>query len=282
MKFLSFIFIALLPTVVFAQLRPIASSVELHLGSASVRNTYLAPLLYQGSDLSIGYERARDWRTNPWASLQTLIGQFTMGEDKGAHSENWSGRIRYRYAAHYNWELPYDDLKLGVGPYAGTEVGFDYNLKMASGNNPATARAVANAGISMLASYEYQLPRLRDHHGVLNLLIQAPLLGYALMPEYGASYYESFLLNNAGNKHHFTSLHNQQDLDVKLTTDFNLSKNAAAGALRLGVGYHIETMAINGIHTRFSSFEAIVGWTFRSVPYSNITKSVRACEIIEL
>ena len=282
MKFFSFIFIALLPVIVHAQMRPIASSVELHLGTASVRNTYLAPLLYKGSDMSIGYERARDWRFTPWSSLQTLVGQFTMGEDKGAHSENWSGRLRYRYAAHYNWELAYDDLKLGVGPYAGTEVGFDYNLKMASANNPATARFVANTGISALATYEYSVPRFRDHHGVLNLSVQAPLLGYALMPEYGASYYESFLLNNTSNQHHFTSLHNLQDLDVKLTTDFNLSKNAAAGALRLGVGYHIETMAINDIHTRMSSFEAIVGWTFRSIPYSNITKSVRACEIIEL
>ncbi len=279
MKFLSFIIIALLPALAHAQFRPIASSVELHLGTASVRNTYLAPLLYEGQDLSIGYERARDWRTAPWSSLQTLVGQFTMGEDKGAHSESWSGRLRYRYAAHYNCVLAFnDDIKFGVGPYAGTEVGFDYNLKMASGNNPATARLVANAGFSALTTYKYSM---RDHHGVLNLLVQAPLLGYALMPEYGASYYESFLLSNTSNQHHFTSLHNLQDLDVRLTTDFNLSRNSAAGALRLGVGYHIETMAINGIHTRFSSIEAIMGWTFRSIPYSNISKTVRACEIIE-
>lgn len=252
--------------LLFAQeevaLRPITSSLEVHLGSASVRNTYLAPLLYTGQDLGLSYERSRRWKDPDWMSLQSLSGQFTMGEDKGSHSESWSGRLRYRYAAHYGWDLFF--LTLMAGPYVGTEVGFDYNLKMAGGNNPATARLAVNAGISLMAATHY---RLFGRMSQANLLLQAPLLGYALMPEYGASYYESFYLNNVEHMHHFTSLHNQQDLDLRLTTDVPLLPTRG-GDLRLGVAYHIETMKINQTTTRLSSIEAIVGWTFQSLPYN--------------
>lgn len=249
-------------TLLRFEMRPITSSLELHLGSASVRNTYLAPLLYTGQDLGLTYERARRWKQLNWMSLQSVTGQFAMGEDKGAHSENWSGRLRYRYAAHYNWDLFF--FTLMAGPYVGTEVGFDYNLKMASGNNPATARLALNTGLSLMAATHY---RLFGRMSKASLLMQAPLLGYAMMPEYGASYYESFYLNNVEHMHHFTSLHNQQDLDVRLTTDIPLLPNRG-GEVRVGLAYHIETMKINQINTRLSSIEAVVGWTFQSLPFN--------------
>lgn len=244
--------------------RPVMSSIEVRLGSASVRNTYLAPLLYSGPDLGMAYERARRWK-NPddWMSLQSLSGQFTMGEDKGSHSESMSARIRYRYAAHYRWDLFY--FMLMVGPYVGTDVGFDYNLKIAASNNPATAHVTINTGLSLMGTTHY---RLFGRTSAASLLLQAPLLGYALMPEYGASYYESFYLHSDRNMHHFTSLHNQQDLDVRLVTDIPLLAKRGGDA-RLGVAYHIETMKINQVTTRLSSFEFIVGWTFQSVPYNS-------------
>lgn len=246
--------------------RPVSSSLEFHGGSASVRNSYLAPLLYSGMDLGISYERQRDWRYSPWMSLQRLDGQFTMGEDQGPHSENWSGRFRYRYAAHYQWRDFSDNLVLMAGPYLGAEVGFDYNLKMAAGNNPATARAAVNAGLSLMGTYHYELFRRQS---VVSLQLQAPLLGYALMPEYGASYFETFYLGNTQHLHHFSSLHNQQDLDLRLTTDIPVSPHRG-GALRLGVAWHIETMDINQTINRFSSLEAVVGWTFQCVPMKSV------------
>ena len=247
--------------------RPITSTLEVLLGSASVRNTYLAPLLYTGQNLGLAYERARRWKNLGMMSLQTLSGQFTMGEDKGGHSENWSGRLRYRYAAHCDWDLFF--LTLMAGPYAGAEVGFDSNLKMAGGNNPATARLAFNTGLSLMGATHY---RLFGRMSKASLLVQTPLLGYAMMPEYGASYYESFMLDNVQHMHHFTSLHNQQDLDVRLTTDFPLLPSRA-GDMRLGVAYHIETMKINHTVNRFSSIEAIIGWTIQSLPFNRRNQS---------
>lgn len=243
--------------------RPVTSSIEVHLGSASVRNTYLTPLLYSGQDLGLSYERARRWKNLDWMSLQTLSGQFTMGEDKGAHSENWSGRLRYHYASHYVWDCYF--FTLMAGPYAGAEVGFDYNLKMASGNNPATARLALNIGLSLMSTTRYRFfGRLSKAYA----LLQAPLMGYALMPEYGASYYESFYLGNVKHLHHFTSLHNQQDLDLRFITDIPLLPTRG-GDLRIGLAYHIETMKIQHTTTRFSAVEAIVGWSFQCIPYNS-------------
>lgn len=249
-------------TPCIANIRPITSTLELHLGSASVRNTYLAPLLYTGKDLGLHYERARRWKNLGIMSLQSLSGQFTTGDDRGSHSENWSGRLRYRYAAMLNCDLFF--LTLMAGPYVGGDLGFDYNLKMAGGNNPATARIALNTGASLMGAFHY---RIFDRRTKFTLQFQAPLLGYAFMPEYGASYYETFYLDKTQNQHHLTSLHNQQDLDLRLTAEAPLWPNRG-GALRLGLGYHIETMDINHTVTRFSAIEAIVGWTLQSIPYN--------------
>lgn len=102
------------------------------------------------------------------------------------------------------------------------------------------------------------------------LQAQLPLMGAAFTPEYGASYYETFLLQTTDNNAHFTSLHNQQDLDLRLTTDVPLSVlyKPWETVVRLGVGYHIETMKINDITTRCSSFEFVVGWVYQYLPYS--------------
>lgn len=244
---------------------PVFSSIFVGLGQAQVRNTYLTPLLYSGSEISVGYDRMRHWKHfGNWSSAQLLDGRFTTGNDRGEHSGNWSGRLRYRYAAHYQWQLT-NSLTLMAGPYLGAETGFDYNLKMGSGNNPATAHLALNSGLSLMGIYHYTVLHRRS---LATLQLQAPLLGYALMPEYGSSYYETFYLDNTTNLHHFTSLHNQQDLDVRLTTDIPLSRYHG-GALRLGVAYHIETMDINQTINRYSSFEAVLGWTFeRLIPRS--------------
>lgn len=248
-----------------AQNDTIISSLSVGLGQAQVRNTYLTPLLYTGAEVSIGYDRMRQWsRHSHWRSTQLLDGRFTTGDDRGDHSGNWSGRFRYRYAAHYQWR-PASALTLMAGPYLGTEVGFDYNLKMGSANNPATARLVLNGGLSLMGIGHYTLWHRRS---LATLQLQAPLLGYAMMPDYGSSYYETFYLDSTDNLHHFTSLHNQQDLDVRLTTDIPLFRHHG-GALRLGVAYHTETMQINHTVNRYTSLQAVVGWTFeRLVPRS--------------
>lgn len=250
--------------------RPVKNAIELKLGRGSARDTYLTPQLYSGLNLGAEYERWHAWKNPRWTSQQRLSAHFGMLEDKGHHSEEWVGRFGYRYAAHYRWDhLWLEPLTLLVGAFAGVEAGFDYNLKLAGGNNPATAKVAANMGLSAAGVWHYQL---RGQACSAMLQLQLPLMGYALQPEYGASYYETFYLETAGHAHHFTSLHNRQDLDVRLTTDVAISAipwmRHNGNSLRLGMGYRIETMDINQVVTRYSSFDFVIGLVFETLKYN--------------
>lgn len=258
--------------------RPVAQSLMMGLGGGDVRNSYLTPLLYSSDgsgnmDMGLHYERIRVWRNHRWVNLQRIDAEWLMAEDRNHNSAQWAARVRYRYAAHR--QLLDEALKtsLSVGPYIGADLGLDYNLKMASGNNPAAARAAINAGASLRLVQHYSI---RKKACMASLTVQAPLVGSAMVPEYGASYYETFYLNNTDQRAHFTSLHNQQDLDVRLTTDIPFAviphMTRFGSSLRVGLDYHIETMDINHIVTRQSSLQFVVGWVWRTLPYNPYRK----------
>ncbi len=250
--------------------RPVTNVLEAQFGKASARDTYLTPQLYSGLNFGLRYERWHAWRHPQWVSQQSLTAHFGMLEDAGKHSEEWVGRFGYRYAAHYRWDhLWFDPLSVMLGAFTGVEAGFDYNLKLAGGNNPATAKAVVNTGLSAVGVWHYDLMG-KGCSAMLQL--QMPLMGYALQPEYGASYYETFYLETAGNADHFTSLHNRQDLEVRLTTDLALAAipwmKDNGNSLRLGVGYQIQTMDVNQVVTRYSSFDFVIGLVFEHLKYN--------------
>lgn len=250
--------------------RPIRNILQLQVGGAKMRDTYLTPQMYSGPALGVTYERWHAWKDMRWTSQQIVSATFAMAKDRGDHSEAWAGRFGYRYAAHFRWEdVMWQGLTLMAGPYANVQGGFNYNLKLAGGNNPATAQVAVQSGASVASVWHYLL---RGQACSAMLQMQMPLLGYALQPEYGASYYETFYLETAENLNHFTSLHNRQDLDLRLTTDMAVSvipwmKNNA-NRLRLGVGYHIETMDVNDIVTRFSTFDFVIGLVFDHIKYN--------------
>jgi hypothetical protein len=251
-------------------LRPVHYVVTLQWGQGQVRDTYLTPLLYEGDATSLRYDRDRRLRNPLLSNLQTFQGTLTTGTDKGHHSDSWAGRFTYRYALHFGL-LRRPNYTLLLGPYAGAEVGFNYNLKLASSNNPATAQAdVTYLGASLDLTVPYRLGR---HTCYVRLAAQTPLLGTTLMTDYGASYFETFYLDDyAGDDPvAFTSLHNQQNVDLRLTTELPFALVPFLGrygsSLAVGVHYRRETMKVNHIVRRFSTIEAVVGWSYNQVPF---------------
>ena len=273
-----------IPVFVWAQdelPRPVTNILSMRIGQGKMRNTYLTPLIYSGTSISLEGQRWRMHRNPVWTSWQQADIMFSTGEDHGHNSEAWAGRLRYRYGILRRWSDSLDPSTLDIrsdhspwsfylGPYAGVDLGFDYNLKMASSNNPATARLTTNLGAAGAVSYKFQSPRAQGMRVMLQA--HAPLLGMGFCPEYGASYYETFYLDSSDHIFHFTSLHNQQDVDVQLAVDFPLAIiswfRSFDSVLRLGGSYHIETMDINHINTRYSSFEFVIGWVYQYLPFS--------------
>ena len=270
--------------------RPITSILSLHVGQGKVRDTYLTPLLYTGTSLGIEAQRWRLHSNLRWASWQQADLAYALASDHGDDSDAQAGRLRYRYGALRSFASPYSfpdeegravaDRRgawtFYVGPYIGIDVGFNYNTMMASGNNPATARLSADVGAAAAVAYRFQNPRA---HG-LSVMLQAhgPLAGFGFMPEYGASYYETFYLGHSDGSFHFTSLHNQQDLDLQLSADVPLALipwlRRCDTVLRLGGAYRIETMDVNHLVTRFSSFDFVIGWVIQTLPYSRRKSSL--------
>ena len=261
--------------------RPVTNILSLRIGQGRMRDTYLTPLLYTGSSISLEGQRWRMLRNLDWTSWQFADIAFSTGEDHGHDSEAWAGRLRYRYGILRRWSDSLDPSTLDIrpasspwsfylGPYAGIDLGFDYNLKIASSNNPATARVTTNLGAAGAVCYRFQSQSAQGMRVMLQA--HAPLLGMGFCPEYGASYYETFYLDSSSETFHFTSLHNQQDLDVQLAVDFPLAVipwfRRFDSVLRLGGSYHIETMDINDITTRYSSFEFVIGWVYQYLPFS--------------
>jgi hypothetical protein len=251
-------------------LRPVHNVVTFQWGQGRVRDTYLTPLLYEGSAATIRYDRDRRLRCPLLSNLQTFQGTLTTGSDKGHHGDNWAGRFTYSYALHFGL-LRRQRYALLVGPYAGAEAGFNYNLKLASSNNPATAQAdVTYLGASMAVTVPYRLGRQTCY---VHLGVQTPLLGTTLTTDYGASYYETFYLDDyAGSDPAvITSLHNRQNLDLRLTTEVPFALvpclRRYGSALAVGVHYRRETMQVNHLVRRFSTVEAVVGWSYSQVPY---------------
>ena len=273
MKRLIAIIVALIACsdLAMAQDRPVQSVLTADFGGSAVRNTYLAPLLYEGTQIGVRYERWRTMRSFSWTNQQIIDVEVADGDsENGKHSTTWSGRAMYRYAMHrdvsYLLGSRLTNLRLLLGPYAGIESGFDYNLKIAGSNNPGTVRLVGNTGISLAAKYGYSI---MGKPCTVNFQAQMPLIGVAFMPEFGASYYETFLIESDNNVH-FTSLHNEQDLDLRLSTDIPLAVIPGLKKLktvvRLGAYYHIETMDINSIVNRYSTIGFSIGWTWKYLP----------------
>lgn len=260
--------------------RPVTNVLSLRVGQGRMRDTYLAPLLYTGSSISLEGQRWHMLRNLSWTGWQQADILFSTGEDHGRDSKAWTGRLRYRYGVLRRWSNPSNlsnssnpsksPWSFYLGPYAGIDLGFDYNLKIASSNNPASARVTTNLGVAGAVSYRFQAPAAQG----MRVMLQAhgPLLGMGFCPEYGASYYETFYLNSSDNTFHFTSLHNQQDLDVQLSVDFPMAVipwfRRFDSVIRLGGSYHIETMDINHITTRYSSLEFVIGWVYQYLPFS--------------
>ena len=268
-------------TAAVPPVRPVTNVLAVQAGNAQIRDTYLTPQLYEGAALGVQYERWRVMRHSRLTNRQQAGVDFARGTDRYGHSEQWAGRMDYSYALHWTvarsaslrasavptagaWSLM-------LGPYAGAALGFDYNLKLASSNNPATLRLAGDVGASAMATCYY---RIRRQAVPVQLYVQWPLVGEAFVPEYGASYYETFYLDHTDGDMRFTSFHNRHDVDVRLTTDlplyaiFRRFLTRCDCTLRLGVALHHEAMRQNDILTRYTAVQGVVGLVFQQIPFS--------------
>ena len=218
-------------------------------GYASIHDSYLTPITYDGFDLALGYEAmhatSRQWlwqlqvgvdynnvenaaRNN---TLHKLMGDITFDMQR-----QWRGALLRR-------------IDLSVGPMTQLRAGVLYNP--AASNNTVTARAHWNVGITGMAAMRTRIGRLPM---TLRYQAQLPVLGVFFAPEYDESYYEIYLGNHR-NLAHLGWWGNRLDMTHYLGADLHLGKTT----LRLGYRTHLEHWNVNHLKVHDVTHSLVLG-----------------------
>ncbi len=220
-------------------------------GAANMYDTYLSPQEYRGVEVRVLRENLRftPWGDGKW-SRQVLFQGYVNYTHNHVDNNNSVGLLgSWGYGVHRHFRLT-PNFRLLAGGMADLNGGFLWNMR--NGNNPASARAYVNLGVSGMAVWDLKIRRYPIR---LRYQLNVPLAGVMFSPHYGQSYYEIFSLGNAGGVVRFTSLHNQPSLRQLLTVDLP----ARRAKLRLAYVWDAQQSSLNDIRTHAYSHVFMVG-----------------------
>jgi hypothetical protein len=219
-------------------------------GYASVHDSYLTPITYDGLDLAIGYEAMRSVRGGKWLWQLQVGADYNYTENKARNNDihlllgdiafdmqrQWRGAIARR-------------VNLSAGPMTQLRAGIAYNA--VNSNNPVSARAHWNVGVTGMAWLDTRLWRLPV---TLRYQAQLPVAGIFFAPEYDESYYEIYLGNHKGLVH-AGWWGNRFDMTNYLGADLHLGKTV----LRIGYRSRLEHWQVNGLKVHDFSHALVLG-----------------------
>ena len=160
------------------------SMFTLDMGYASIHDSYLTPITYDGLDLGLSLEATR------WASLNKWLWQLNVGTDynyvenpaKNNNLHKLMGDISFNMQ-HAWMGVIHPRLGFSAGPMAQLRAGIVYDA--VNSNNPVTVRAHANLGATGMA---WLNTLLGSKPITLRYQVQLPVVGVFYAPEYDESY----------------------------------------------------------------------------------------------
>lgn len=256
-RFLIYIFVAVVTLSAVAQdsakvVRPTLSMWTADVGYASIHDSYLTPITYDGLDIALGFEALRAARFAP----DRWLWQLQVGADYN-YTENHAGNNELHKLLgdiSFNMQRRWRDvftprLDLSVGPMTQVRAGIIYNP--ANSNNTVSVRAHANLGVTGMASWRTRLGRMPI---TLRYQAQLPVVGVFFAPEYDESYYEIYL-GNRRNLAHVGWWGNRLDMTNYLGADLHLGTTI----LRIGYRSRIEHWSVNNIKVHDVSHALVLG-----------------------
>lgn len=169
-------------------------------GRASVLDTYLTPLTYEGPDLTLAHstERLARWGRGRVTTYSLYTGHLAYAASPTDDGKEWDSELTATAGWHYNWR-PLRGLRLAAGGLGELSGGFTYNTR--GSNNPAQGRLGLSLAASGVAEYSFPLLHRR---ATARLQADMQLMGVQFAPSYGQSYYEIFSLGHSAGTVHFT------------------------------------------------------------------------------
>jgi hypothetical protein len=249
-----------------------SSSWQIGIGQTYLYDEYLSPLSHEGSSLHFSWNRVKGLNQKRYKNeVQThIIGSDDILYDKGrwyscpsfsftpaytqsvGNSTFWYANIEIRETLLKNLYC-YNRLSLSVGGYSALNGGARYCPS--NGNNPASADAMIDLGISAKADYLLPMTKwnIRFHYqGSFGLL------GLAFSPEYAESYYEIFYLGNHENVIKITDPHNMQQWSHEISADFPTKKRQSS--FRLSYDNEGRVSTLNNLRIRTLTNHFSVGY----------------------
>ena len=245
-------------------LRPVTSSYSVEYGAASTLDTYLSPLRYQGSTITLNGSWLKAMRQNPQRLIMAFDASIGLESQlsPARNSRLYDFSLDFSWSMMYRWR-PIEHFQVGVGGGAALNIGALYLAR--NSNNPVSARASVDITANAMASYSLHIGRLPVR---LIDRVSIPMVGAFFSPEYGETYYEIYLGNHAGLAHcgwwgnHFR-------IDNLLAADISL------GTVALRVGYHFDFSSgkVHDIVTRHTTHSLVIGLTHDSLNITGLDKS---------
>lgn len=230
------------PAAGIEPLRPVNSVFSVGIGKASLLDSYLSQLTYNGLDVRLGYERQQAMRFNPnaWAQQLDLGIEYSKTDNPARNRSAHTLMVSARWGMAHRWRLPVEGLTLSAGPATSFDGGARYNNY--NSNNPVSAQIRWSIDAIAQAVYNTRIGRLPI---TLRYRMALPVIGCFFAPEYDESYYEIYL-GNRRNLAHFASWGNRFDMLNEVSIDLHLGNTA----LRLGYRNTIANYDVSNLHSR--------------------------------
>ena len=229
---------------------PNQSMLMLDAGYASVHDSYLTPITYDGLDLGLSIEATR------WVNHYRWLWQLGVGADYNYVENNAKNNDLHKVMGDISFNMQHawlgaihPRLGLSAGPMTQLRAGIVYDA--VNSNNPVTVRAHWNLGATGMAWFNTRLGRMPI---TLRYQLQLPVAGVFFAPEYDESYYEIYLGNHK-NLAHLGWWGNRFDMTNYLGADLHLGKTL----LRIGYRNRLEHWNVNHLHVHDVSHALVLG-----------------------
>ena len=219
-------------------------------GYASIHDSYLTPITYDGIDLGLTYEATRHVRKGQWLWQLQVGADYNYVENPAQNNDMHKvmGDISFDMQRCWRGVLS-PKLNFSVGPMTQVRAGIVYDA--VNSNNPVTVRAHANAGAAGIAWFN---TRLGHKPITLRYQVQLPVAGVFFAPEYDESYYEIYLGNHK-NLAHLGWWGNRLDMTHYMGADMQMGKTT----LRLGYRNRLEHWNVNNLHVHDVTHSLVIG-----------------------
>ncbi len=243
--YLTILFIAL--TAVGQESR---SMLMVDVGYASVHDSYLTPITYDGIDLAVSVEALRPVRQGQWTWQLNVGADYNYVENPVGNNDLHKLMGDLAFDMQRVWRGIFNPkLNFSAGPMAQVRAGIVYDA--VNSNNPVTVRAHANLGAAGTAWLNTRLGRKPI---TLRYQLQLPIVGVFFAPEYDESYYEIYLGNHK-NLAHLGWWGNRLDMTNYLGADFKMGKTQ----LQLGYRNRLEHWTVNHLHVHDVTHSIVLG-----------------------